>query len=120
MLHFRVSVNHVSFCTINIITKLSNAHILAFYFRAKVLGLVLSGLDDSNDFVKLVILIPDHLLLVLKDLTVVKISSLVIFIILSTFILDLVLLRGECSLVVFHGTIVLSQLSRYDFFNLVD
>ena len=120
MLHFVVCIDHVCFCSIDIITKFLNTHILSLNFSVKVLSLVLSRLDYANDLVKLVVLIADHLLLVLEDLTIVKITSLIILSIFTSLILYLLLLSGESSLIVLHGAIVLRQLPIDDLFDIVD
>ena len=120
MLHFSVSVNHVSLCAIDVITELFNAHILTLDRFAEVLGLVLGGLDYTYDCSKLLILIADHFLLVLKDLTVIEITCLVILSIVTFIILDFFLLGGKRCLVTLHSAIVLGQLSSYESFNLIN
>ena len=120
MLHFIVCVDHVIFCLLDIVTELSNACVLTLDSCVKVLGFVLGGLDYTNDFVELIILVTDHFLLMLKNLTIVQITSLVILVIITTLILNLLLLSSKCCLVAFHSTIVLSQLPSNEFFNLVN
>ena len=111
---FSVSVDHVSFCVIDVNTELLNAHILTFDRFAEVLGLVLGGFDYTNDVTKLLILIADHFLLVLKDLTVMKITVLVTLSIVTFIILDLPSPGGKRCLVALHSAIALSQSSSYE------
>jgi hypothetical protein len=60
------------------------------------------------------------LLLVLKNLSVIEVSGLIVLAILTSLVSSLLLLRGKGSLIVLHRAIVLSQLARDNFFDLID
>ena len=86
----------------------------------EVLSLILDSLCDIYDFANLLVLIPDHLLILFKDLSVRKLTSLVI---LTVFSADILLLLGSCCLlkIIFikaalESSILLSQTS----FNHID
>ena len=117
MLHLVVSVDHISLSAVNIVAKLLDTSILAFNLSVKVLRLILGGLDDANDLIELIVLIPDHLLLVLKDLSIVKIASLLKLTVFTTLILSLLLLGSQGGLIAFQSSIFLGQLP---FDNIVD
>ena len=59
----------------------------------EIFGLILDTLDNIDNFADLVVLVPNKLLIVFKDLSVGELSSLVIFIVLSTLV-DLLLSRS--------------------------
>ena len=120
MLHFVVRVYHIRLSSVNIVAQLLNARILALNLRVEVLRLVLGGLDYANHLVKLVILVPNHLLLVLKNLAIVKIACLVIFTIFAPFVLDLLLLGCQGRLVALDGSVLLGQLALDDIVDLLD
>ena len=84
------------------------------------MGLVFRCLDHSNYFVKLIILVANHLLLVIKHLPVVKIASLVILAVLAFLIPYFLLLGGKCRLVTLNGSVVLGQLALNDIVDVVD
>ena len=79
----------------------------------EILSLVLCCLDNANNFVKLVVLFLNHVLLHLKHLLIVKVSSLIKLAILPSFIPLLFLLCGDCCLIVFDRAILLGQLSSH-------
>lgn len=85
------------------------------------MGLVRCRLDDSNNSVKLVILVLNHLLLVSKELFVLKVTRLVELPIVSSLVPVLVCGgRGQSSLVVLNAAILLGDLTTNEFFDLVD
>ena len=93
---------------------------MAFDFSVEVLSLVLRCLDHSNYFVKLIVLVANHLLLVIKYLPVVQIASLVILTVLAALIPNFLLLSSKCSLVTLNGSIVLGQLTLDDIVDIID
>lgn len=120
MLHLVVSVDHIRLSAVNIVTKLLDTSILTLNLSIKVLRLILGGLDDANDFIELIVLIPDHLLLVLKDLSIVKITGLLILTVFTTLILSLFLLGSQGGLIAFQSSILLGQLPLDNFVDLLD
>ena len=93
---------------------------MAFDFSVEVLSLVLRCLDHSNYFVKLIVLVANHLLLVIEYLPVVQIASLVILTVLAALIPNFLLLSCKCSLVTLNGSIVLGQLTLDDIVDIID
>ena len=93
---------------------------MAFDFSVEVLSLVLRCLDHSNYFVKLIVLVANHLLLMIKYLPVVQIASLVILTVLAALIPNFLLLSSKCSLVTLNGSIVLGQLTLDDIVDIID
>ena len=93
---------------------------MAFDFRVEVLSLVLRCLDHSNYFVKLIVLVANHLLLVIQYLPVVHITSLVILTVLAALIPNFLLLSSKCSLVTLNSSIVLGQLTLDDIVDIID
>ena len=76
MLHFCISINHIAFSTVYVVAQLGDSGILTRDLFTKVLRLILSRLDNSNHFVKLIVRIGDLFLLELKDLAVIELSGL--------------------------------------------
>ena len=100
--HFVVSILHVFLSAVNVVAKLFDAHILRLDLGVEILSFVLSRLDYANNFVELVVLVLNHVFLDLKHLPVVKVSGLIKFIVLPSFIPLLFLLRGDRSLIIFN------------------
>ena len=119
MLHFGISINHIAFCTVYVVAQLGDSGILTRDLFTKVLRLILSRLDNSNHFVKLVVRIGDLFLLELEDLAVVKFSCLLKLTIFSATEIFLILC-SQRSLCVVQGPIFLGQLSADEFLNIVD
>ena len=101
MLHLIVSIDHVVFSAANIIRKLLDLCILSFYFFIEILCLIFSSLDYTDDFVKLPVLVPYHFFLMLKNLSVVQVSRLIIFAVFTASVLLFLLLGGQISLIIF-------------------
>ena len=99
VLHLVVSVDHVFLGMIDVLTEFLYASILALDLGVEILGLVLRGLDDTDDFIELVVLVANHLLLVLQDLPVVEIPRLVELAVLAALVPGLLLLGGQRGLV---------------------
>ena len=118
MLHLIVSVNHVVLSAANVIRKLLDLRILRFYFFTEILCFVLSSLNNTDDFVKLPILLPYHFFLMLKNLSVIQVSRLVVFPILTASVLLFLLLGSQVSLVIFDRAVFLGQLSLDQLLNL--
>ena len=118
MLHLIVSVNHVVFSSANVIRKLLNLRILSFYFFTEILCFVLSSLNNTDNFVKLPILIPYHFFLMLENLSVIQVSRLVIFPVLTASVLLFLLLGSQVSLIIFDRAVFLGQLSLNQLLNL--
>ena len=72
IIHLAVHIHHVLLCPINIVSQLLNTDILPLNLRVEVLGLVLSGLDDPNNLIKLIILVAQHVFLVCQDLLIAE------------------------------------------------
>ena len=63
MLHLVVRIDHVLLCSIYIITQFFDAHILSCNLFVEILGFVFGRFNHADNFVELVILISDLLLL---------------------------------------------------------
>ena len=111
MLHLIVSVDHVVLSAANVIRKLLDLSILRFYFFTEILCFVLSSLNYTDDFVKLPILLPYHFFLMLKNLSVIQVSRLIVFPVLTASVLLFLLLGSQVSLVIFDRAVFLGQLS---------
>ena len=99
VLHLVVSVDHVFLGMIDVLTEFLYASILALDLGVEILGLVLRGLDDTDDFIELVVLVANHLLLVLQDLPVVEIPRLIELAVFAALVPSLLLLGGQRGLV---------------------
>mmetsp|Transcript_30556 Transcript_30556/g.35857 ORF Transcript_30556/g.35857 Transcript_30556/m.35857 type:complete len:110 (+) Transcript_30556:147-476(+) len=77
ILHFAVCIDHVFLCVIYVIPQLLNTHVLALDLRIEVLRFIFDSLGNADDFIKLLVLVPEHVFLVLEDLAVVQIARLV-------------------------------------------
>ena len=111
MLHLIVSIDHVVFSSANVIRKLLDLSILSFYFFTEILCFVLSSLNYTDDFIKLPILLPYHFFLMLKNLSVIQVSRLIVFPVLTASVLLFLLLGCQVSLVIFDRAVFLGQLS---------
>lgn len=100
--HFVVSILHVFLSAVNVVAKLFYSHILRLDLGVEILSFVLSRLDDANNFVELIVLVLYHVFLELKHLPVVKVSGLIKFIVLPSFVPLLLLLRGDRSLIILN------------------
>ena len=118
MLHLIVSVDHVVFSAANVIRKLLDLSVLSFYFFTEILCFVFSSLNYTDDFVKLPILIPYHFFLMLKNLSVIQVSRLIIFPVFTASVLLFLLLGSQVSLIIFDRAIFLGQLSLNQLLNL--
>ena len=111
VLHLVVSINHVLFSRIDVVCELLNANVLTFDLCVEVLCLVLGRFDYSNNLLKLVILIFEHVLLQTKYLAVVKVACLVKLAIFAPRITLLVLGSGQSSLTILDGAILLREIT---------
>ena len=111
MLHLIVSIDHVVFSAPNIVRQLLNLRILSFYFFPKILCLIFGSLNYPDNFVKLPILVPYHFFLMLKNLSIIQVSSLIIFSIFTASILLFLLLGCQISLIILDRAVFLGELS---------
>ena len=118
MLHLIVSINHVVFSAPNIVRQLLNLRILSFYFFPEILCLIFGSLNYTDNFVKLPILVPYHFFLMLKNLSIIQVSSLVIFPVFAAGILLFLLLGCQISLIIFDRAVFLGELSLNQLLNL--
>ena len=118
MLHLIVSINHVVFSAPNIVRQLLNLRILSFYFFPEILCLIFGSLNYTYNFVKLPILVSYHFFLMLKNLSIIQVSSLVIFPVFAAGILLFLLLSCQISLIIFDRAVFLGELSLNQLLNL--
>ena len=121
-LHVIIDFNHLLVCAFNVVSNLVKLGILVGRFSLEVLGLVLDHVGGSQNFIDFFVLLIYVSLLLFKDLTVVQISSVVVFAILSAgahhgrflirrvaeFVIQVQLvlgLRGVCLLLEVHNLV---------------
>ncbi len=71
ILHLAISINHVIFRALHVISKSLYCDVLTFNSCAKVLCLVLGGFDNIKYISKLIILFSNHVLLMLEELSAI-------------------------------------------------
>ena len=121
VLHLVVHVDHVGLCSVNIVSKFLDLLVLGSDLAFKVLGLVLDRLHNADNFVKLVVLVFDHLFLVKENLLVFHVASLVKLSIFSTLIPVLIGSLGSKSrLVVLDTPVLLGELALHEVFDIID
>ena len=94
--------------------------ILRLDLSVEVLGFILSRLHDSNNFIKLAILVFKHCFLVLEHLAIVEVTSLIVLAVLSFVVLGCVSCGGQASLIVFKTPVLLSELASDEVLDVVD
>ena len=110
-LHLVVSINHVLLRAVDILSQLLNLCVLSLNLTVEVLRFVLSGLDDSDDLLKLPILILEHILLQPEHLFVIQVARLVELTVLTALVASSLLCGSHSGLIVLDGTVFLSELS---------
>ena len=70
ILHFAVRIDHILLCLLHLIAQLLDLDVLARDLLLEVLCLILGRLDDADDLLYLVVLIPEQPLLLVKYLSI--------------------------------------------------
>ena len=71
VLHLAVCIHHIGLCSVHVVSKAFDSHILSLDLFAEVLSFIFGSLNYSNHIVELLILVFDHLLLVLQEASTV-------------------------------------------------
>lgn len=84
LLHPIIHVDHIVIGDVNIVPQHLNVLVLLLYFCAKILSLILGGLNHVNHLVQVLVLISDLLLLLRQNLLVIQVTCIIIFTIFSS------------------------------------
>ena len=120
ILHFVISVNHVLFSMVNLLSQFAYLSILSLDICVEILCFVLCCLYNSYNLVKVSVLIFENVFLKFEDLSVVEVTCLVKFVVLTTGVACFILCSCKGSLTVLYPSVFLCQLSINHFLDFLD